>query len=397
MIELPEAISFAKIRGGYSQVAGGANDPYGLSLTYGLVGQGHLGNPLGAINGGTIPNAFITPFEKNETEFGVDLKLFDNKLSVDLAYYSNQTLRDIVNATASNASGFNSTTINLGEIQNKGVELLVNWKAIDKEDLGLDLTLNYANNQSEVIRTDENNGTIQAGVAALFQSNIGHMPGQPFGVIYGSSYVRDDQGRVVHQIMNGIPVPKSEAVNKVLGLGVAPTQMGFGANLRYKNFVFNAFLEGKFGGSIVSATNQSMKQYGLHRATVPSGGRENGFVPNGVLEDGSVITQNISGGDVYRYWTMNSKFAIGEENVYKNDFIRISQLSLAYQIPNDLLKDMFIKSANVSLVGNNLGFLLNNVPNIDPEAYYNTRNGQGVEAISMPIGESFGLSVNLKF
>jgi hypothetical protein len=58
---------------------------------------------------------------------------------------------------------------------------------------------------------------------------------------------------------------------------------------------------------------------------------------------------------------------------------------------------MFIKSANVSLVGNNLGFLLNNVPNIDPEAYYNTRNGQGVEAISMPIGESFGLSVNLKF
>ena len=115
------------------------------------------------------------------------------------------------------------------------------------------------------------------------------------------------------------------------------------------------------------------------------------------MEDGSVITQNISGGDVYRYWTMNSKFAIGEENVYKNDFIRISQLSLAYQIPNDLLKDMFIKSANVSLVGNNLGFLLNNVPNIDPEAYYNTRNGQGVEAISMPIGESFGLSVNLKF
>ena len=51
MVELPEAISFAKIRGGYSQVAGGAGNPYGLGLTYGLVGQGHLGSPLGAING----------------------------------------------------------------------------------------------------------------------------------------------------------------------------------------------------------------------------------------------------------------------------------------------------------------------------------------------------------
>ena len=397
LVELPEIFSFAKLRAGVSQVAGGASNPYGLNLTYSLIGQGHLGNPLGAINGGTIPNAFITPYEKNETEIGFDVRLLDNRLSVDFAYYSNQTLRDIVNATASNASSFNSTTINLGEITNKGVELLVNFKAINKEDLGLDFTLNYANNESLVVTTDENNGIIQAGVGALFQSNIGHMPGQPFGVIYGSSYVRDTQGRIVHQMMNGIPVPKTEAVNKVLGLGVAPTQVGFGANLRYKNFRLNAFLEGKFGGSIVSNTNASMKQYGLHKATVPAGGRENGFVPNGIMEDGSAITQNLSNGDVNRHWTMNAKASVGEENVYKNDFIRISQLSLAYQIPNALLDNVFIESANVSLVGNNLGFLLKNVPNIDPEAYYNTRNAQGVEAISMPVGESFGLSVNLKF
>jgi hypothetical protein len=105
---------------------------------------------------------------------------------------------------------------------------------------------------------------------------------------------------------------------------------------------------------------------------------------------------------MYEYWTLTnsngaSKSQIGEENVYKNDFVRISQLSIAYQIPNNLLKDMFIQSASVSLVGNNLGFLLNKVPNHDPEAYYNTRNGQGVEANSMPIGKSFGLSFNLKF
>ena len=72
-------------------------------------------------------------------------------------------------------------------------------------------------------------------------------------------------------------------------------------------------------------------------------------------------------------------------------------MSLGYQIPNKLLKDVFIESASMSLVGNNLGFLLNKVPNHDPEAYYNTRNGQGVEANSMPIGESIGFSINVKF
>ena len=402
LVKLPEVFSFAKLRGGYSQVAGGADQPYGLGLTYGLVGQGHLGSPLGAINGGVIPNAFITPFEKNETEFGLDLKFFDNKLSVDFAYYSNQTLKDIVNAAASPASGFTSTTINLGEITNKGVELLVNWRAIDKGDLALDLSFNYTNNKSLVVSTDENNGIIQAGVAQLFQSNIGHIPGQPFGVIYGNSYVRDDQGRIVHELVDGVPVAKSENVNKVLGLGVAPTQVGFGTNLRYKNFTLNTFLEGKFGGSIVSNTNKTMKEFGLHQVTVPSGGRENGFVPNGVLEGGGAITQNLSESQIYQYWNLTnslgaSRSQLGEENVYKNDFIRISQLSIAYRIPDDLLKDMFIQSANVSLVGNNLGFLLNKVPNHDPEAYYNTRNGQGVEANSMPIGKSFGLSINLKF
>jgi TonB-linked SusC/RagA family outer membrane protein len=401
LVELPEVFSFAKLRGGYSQVAGGANNPYGLGLTYALVG-GHLGNPLGNINGGVIPNATITPFEKNETEFGLELKMFDNRLSVDFAYYSNQTLRDIVNATASPTSGFNSTTINLGEITNKGTELLLNLKAIEKDDFSLNLSLNYAHNKSEVVKTDENNGIIQAGVAQLFQSNIGHMPGQPFGVIYGNSYVRDDQGKIVHEVVNGVPVPKSENINKVLGLGVAPTQMGFGTSIRYKNFTFNAFLEGKFGGSIVSNTNKTMKEFGLHQVTVPSGGRENGFIPNGVLEDGSAITQSLSEAQIYEYWNLTnslgaSKSQLGEENVYKNDFIRISQLSLRYQIPNKELKDLFIQSASISLVGNNLGFLLNKVPNHDPEAYYNTRNGQGVEANSMPIGESIGFSVNLKF
>ena len=96
VMDLGDTVSFLKLRGGYSQVAGGADSPYALSLSYGIFGQGHLGASLGNISGGTIPNSEITPFEKNETEIGVDLRLFDNKLSIDATYYDNETLGDIV-------------------------------------------------------------------------------------------------------------------------------------------------------------------------------------------------------------------------------------------------------------------------------------------------------------
>ena len=396
IVELPSFINFAKIRGGYSQVAGGAENPYSLSLTYGLTGQGHLGNPLGVINGGTIPNQTISPFQKDESEIGFDMRMFNNKLSLDFAYYDNKTVGDIVNASTSSTSGYSNTTINLGEMTNKGIEILLRGSLIDKTDLSFDLTLNYANNKSNVVKTDENGNTLLLATGSLFQSNIGAMEGEPFGIIYGNSFVRDPQGRVVHSMVNGVPVPKSEAVNKVLGLGVAPTQLGIGGNLRYKDFSLYLFLEGKFGGSIISDTNARMKSLGLHQDTVPAGGREAGFIPDGVMEDGSVITQKISGNDLQNYWNLGSRYDIGEENVYKNDFLRISQLSLSYRVPNTFLQNTFIKSANIALVANNLGFVFKDVPNIDPEAYYSTKNGQGVEGIAMPIGESVGFSINLK-
>jgi len=397
LVELPSIISFAKLRGGYSQVAGGAGNPYELSLSYSLIGAGHLGSPLGAINGGNIPNLSITPFQKDETEFGLDMRMFNNKLSLDFAYYENKTMGDIVNAATSPASGYNTTTINLGEMTNKGVEILLRGTVIDKEDLSLDLSINYANNQSNVVKTDENGSIINLAVGSLFESNIGAIVGQPYGVLYGNSFQRDAQGRVIHKLIDGVPIAQAENVNKVLGLGVAPTQLGFGGDLRYKNFSLYVFFEGKFGGSIISDTNSRMKQLGRHAVTVPAGGREAGFTPDGIMDDGSAVPKVVGSSDIQKYWLTANRFDIGEENIYTNDFLRISQLSLSYRVPEEFLQRTFIKSANVAIVGNNLGFVFKDVPNIDPEAYnrQNT-NGQGVEGIGMPIGESLGLSINLK-
>jgi TonB-linked SusC/RagA family outer membrane protein len=399
LIEMPSFVSFAKLRGGVSQVAGGAESPYSLSLTYALNGS-HQGNSLGNVNGSNIPNKSITPFQKDENEIGLNLILFGNKLDVDFSYYSNSTKGDIVDATTSKASGYDTTSINLGEMTNKGVEILVNSRVIEKPDLSLDLSFNYANNKSNVVKTDENGNTLQLGWGSLFNSYIGAIEGEPYGVLYGTSYVRDENGNVVHSLINGIPTPKVENVSKVLGVGVAPTQVGFGIDFGYKNFSLGLFLEGKFGGTILSDTNGQMKLYGLHQDTVPAGGREAGFTPNGVMEDGSAMP-TISAEDLQYYWTStngagNGAYDVGEENAYKNDFVRISQLAITYNVPQNLIEKTFIKSAQLSLIGNNLGFLIKDVPNIDPEPYYNTSNAQGIERIGMPVGQSVGFSVNIK-
>ena len=127
-LDLGDAVSFLKLRAGVSEVAGGADNPYALSLTYGIVGQGHMGASLGAITGGTIPNSEITPFEKEETEFGFDLRLFDNRVSLDATFYDNSTIGDIVGVSASSTSGFGSALANLGQIDNSGIELLLRVK-----------------------------------------------------------------------------------------------------------------------------------------------------------------------------------------------------------------------------------------------------------------------------
>jgi hypothetical protein len=269
---------------------------------------------------------------------------------------------------------------------------------IDKSDFGLDFNFNYTNNTNIVVKTDEAGNNIQLATGQLFQTTIGIQEGQPYGVIYGNKYVRDSAGNIVHSLVNGIPIPKSENNNEVIGLGVAPTTVGFGTNLRYKDFSLNVFFEGKYGGSIISNTNSRMKQLGLHQDTAPNGSRSN-FIPIGVMEDGSAMPQ-VSEADLQLYWNTGNAAgttaaALGEGNVYDNDFLRISQVSLSYNFPQSLLENTFIKRASVGLVGNNLGFIFKDVPNIDPEAYYQSR-ALGVEGIAMPIGESIGFSVNLK-
>ena len=394
VMDLGDTVSFLKLRGGYSQVAGGADSPYALSLSYGIYGQGHLGASLGNISGGTIPNTEITPFEKNETEFGVDLRMFDNKLSIDATIYDNETLGDIVGVSASATSGYGSALANLGNISNKGVELLIKGEIMRTEDFAWNASINYTNNTSEVVATNDTGGNISMDEPRSRNLRVTHIVGEKYGALYGSSYVRNDAGQIVHQMVNGIPIPKIGA-RKILGFGVAPTALGLGSSFRYKDFNASILIEGKSGGQIYSGTNAFLIRNGHHKKTIPAGGREAGFVPNGVMEDGSTITTSIPQAQQEDYYRRT--YSIAEEAIQDSDYMRLRQLSIGYTVPSSMLEGSFISKATISLIGRNLFFLSNSTDNIDPESAYNNGNSAGLEWFGLPVPRTVGLNVNLKF
>ena len=388
-------ISFLKLRAGYSQVAGGADSPYRLNLTYGIVGQGHLGASLGQINGGQIPNTEITPFEKNETEFGFDIRALDNRLSLDATYYDNETVGDIVGVSASRTSGYGSALANLGEINNSGVELLLKYKPIVTDDFAMEVSLNYTNNESKVVATNDTGGNISLDEPRDRNLRVTHIVGEKYGALFGTSFQRDSQGRIVHETSRGYPVPVIVNNRKILGFGVPPQQIGIGASFRYKDFNAGFLIEGKSGGQIYSGTNNRLIGYGLHKMTVPAGGREAGMVPDGVLEDGSVITTSLDYAQQQAYWGRYNDAA--EAGIRDSDYMRLRQLNIGYTIPSSVLEGTFIQSASVSLIGKNLFFLSNDVENVDPESAYNSNNSQGLEFSGLPVPRTIGFNVNLKF
>ncbi|MEX0274461.1 MAG: SusC/RagA family TonB-linked outer membrane protein, partial [Flavobacteriaceae bacterium] len=162
-LEIGGPIDFLKLRGGYSEVAGGAQDPYQLALNYEIFGQGHLGNPLGRISGGQVPNANLVPFSKSETEIGFDIRMLDNRVSLDFAVYKNHTPNDIFPVVASVVSGFGSALANLGEIENKWVEWLLSVTPFRSQDFTWTTSFNGAFTEGRIIATKDEDGQINLG------------------------------------------------------------------------------------------------------------------------------------------------------------------------------------------------------------------------------------------
>ncbi|MDA9335775.1 SusC/RagA family TonB-linked outer membrane protein, partial [Flavobacteriaceae bacterium] len=389
MVDLSAAkIDFLKVRGGWSEVGStGALGAYAINSTFGLANTG-FGNQ------GYSPNTQYNPNLKAETvtgvEFGLDARLFANRVRLSATYYDQLSEDLLVPIQVSSSTGFTNSWDNIADMSNKGIEIQLGATIIDKGDFSFDLDLNWAQNESEVTSLGGLDTYVLGGQWGV---SLEARPGLPYGSIVGRDFSRTDDGQVIYS--NGLPV--IDSTQKVLG-NIAPDWTG-GANFsfKYKNFSLAALVDAKIGGDVHSMTYS----WGRYAGTLEESliGRETGVVGNGVRADGN-------GGFVPNDVTVSAKSfnqasysnSVESSAIFDASYVKLRQVTFGYSLPSKFLDKVPFESMKVSVVGRNLALLYKNAPHIDPETGFSSSNGeQGQEFGQYPSARTIGFNVNLKF
>jgi TonB-linked SusC/RagA family outer membrane protein len=385
-VKLPEFVNYAKVRGSWAEV-GGDRSPYGLSLPYSLASNTFSGLGVGSIGTGTIPNKGLLPYKVTSTELGLEAKLFNNKLGIDFSIYDKKTTNDIISSQISGTSGYGSVLINVGEVSNKGVELLLTATPYKASNLTWNVSLNMGYNESKVVKISDQLTSLNLDQARYMDASIQHITGKAFGQIMAYDFKRNAAGKI---LLNAGKAQRGNLVE--MGSGVSPLTMGLNNSFSFGDFNFEFLIDGKFGGYIYSGTNAFGMYRGKTAETLP--GREGGIVADGIDEaTGLKNTVNINTHDYYQ----SIALSISTPFVYKSDFIKLRQVIFSYNVPSKMMAKSPFKGASVSVVGRNLLMIMKNTPNIDPESTYNSGNAQGLEYYGAPSVRSFGINLNLKF
>jgi len=383
-----DVLSFLKVRGGWSEVGGiGALDPYQLEPTFALSGETWGGNSVAYLPG-TLNNPTIKSESTTGTEFGLDLRLFDSKVRFNATYYD-QTSKDlVVPVQVTAASGYTNAVSNVGEMNNKGIELQLGATVIEKGDFRFDLDLNFAKNTNEVVSLGGLDALVLGGQWSM---TLEAREGLPYGSIVGTYFERSPGGEVIYE--NGLP--KIADGTKVLG-NITPDWTG-GANFTfsYKNFSLNALVDAKIGGDIYTMTNTWGRYAGILAETLT--GRETGIVGDGVMLVDGVYVPNTVVVSAESYNKRAYSNSIVESSVFDASYVKLRQVMLSYKLPKKLIEKSLFTDISLSLVGRNLAILHKNVPHIDPESSFSDDNSeQGQEFGQLPSARSIGFNIQLK-
>jgi hypothetical protein len=391
-------LSFAKLRASLAQV-GGAAQPYQLALNYGL-GLPHAGQGTATIRT-QLPLAGLKPQITQALEFGGDIRFLQDRIGLDVSWYKKNTFNQIFTPPISATSGFTSSVINAGNVQNSGVEVMLNLSPVRLQNsLRWDVSLNWARNRSRIISTG-------AGVDNFFIGNdrnvtVAASPDRPFGDFRGRGFQRTPEGRIVVDAQ-GLPLIATQDV--VIGNYLPDWFGGINNVLSYKGFRMNFLFDMRKGGDILSLSNIFASENGNAEATL-AGRAEwyagtGGILVNGVMQNADgTQTENTTYVDPESYWrriaTQNG--AVAEAFVFSGTFIKFRELSLGYTFSRAQLSKLPVSSLTLSLVGRNLALLRKHTPGFDPDVVgYNNTNVQGIESASFPSTRSYGLNLNVSF
>jgi outer membrane receptor protein involved in Fe transport len=311
---MPAWLDFGKFRAAYAKVGSDSDvAPYSNALYYGVNGQQFVGQAVGNF-GLTVPNANLRPMSLEEVELGVELRMFDERVNLDLAVYRKLTTDQIVNAQISDGSGFTGTQINSGKSENKGIEMMVSVVPITNSNFHWNFTFTGAYNKTKVLSllTDEVGESITVGTH-VFNGWVRQVVGEEMGQVVGYGYNRNDQGQIIFGA-NGLPMRTPEPIS--FGTALPKWTGGFLNSFDYKGIVASFLIDFKLGGKLLSGTNFNAYRHGLHKETLvgregaldPNTGIDPGFVVGeGVNEEGMVNTVGVGAEDYYSPWRSSAR------------------------------------------------------------------------------------------
>lgn len=408
-------INYGKFRASWAKV-GSDTDPYQLALNYSTGKYSYSGFTIGMINNNTQPNKDLKPTMTTSYELGLEMKFFHNRLSLDVTYY-NQTSRDqIINLASSSTSGYQYRLINAGEIQNKGIEVALNGRALQIKDFAWDFGVNFSKNSNKVKSLTEGMDYFEIERAIWCNVSVGAEVGKNFGSIIGPDFKRNANGDILINPETGLP--QYDETTRTLGNASWDWTGGFYHTLTYKNFRLSAAFDVKVGADIFSMSMRSAFQTGKAPETLEgreawytseekrmaegmtieqwrAAGKCDGFYAPGVIDNGDgTYRKNDIAIDPQTYWESVSRNA-PSMFIYDNSYVKCREITFGYTFPEKTL-GKFVKGLNVSFVARNPFIIWKNIPNIDPDSGYNT-SGMGLEYGSLPSRRSYGLNVNMKF
>ena len=381
-LKLPSWISLGKIRGAWSQVGNGLD-------TY-------LSNPLNTITkNGSISFNTTSPFDElkpektTSLEFGTEWRFFDSRLEFDFTYYKTNTKNQLFTLPAPSGSEYNTYYVNAGDIQNSGIEIMMNATPVMTNSFRWKTGVNFATNKNEA-------KALAGEALGYFQFSGGESNnvwsrlevGGSFGDFYGTTFERDDNGKIKFGD-DGLPlVNKSDP--KKLGNSNPDFNLGWSNTLTWKDFSLYFLIDGRFGGKVMSLTEADLDQQGVSKATGDA--RDRGYV----MLEGHKISGEQAIQDFYNL--VGGRAGVTEYYTYSATNIRLRELSIGYNLPQAwLTKIGVIKSAQISLVGRNLFFFKNNAP-YDPDGMLSTSNRlQGVDVFGVPTNRSIGFNLKVNF
>lgn len=391
MLELPEVISYAKIRGSYTIVAS-SFDRFLTNPGYVYNAQTHnWENPT------VYPMDDMKPEKTKSWELGLNLKFWENRFSLDATYYRSNTLNQTFKVDIPSSSGYNKAIVQAGNVQNQGLELALGFRD-EWAGFGWSSNATFTLNRNKVIRlasgsvnpvTGEEIQMENMPVGWLGKENVAPRViltegGSMTDIYVYNQLTRDNNGNIKVDQNGNLSMTSSSTPTKVGDLD-ADFNLGWTNHFTYKGIDLGVVLSARVGGLAYSATQGILDYYGVSEASATA--RDNGGIP---VNNGLVTAQKY-------YQTIGSgEGGYGRYYLYSATNVRLQELSLNYTLPKKWFKNV----ANITLgvVGRNLWMIYCKAP-FDPELSAATASNyyMNVDYFMQPSLRNIGFNVKVQF